>query len=243
MALHCMLLGSFAQNSRPQVLDAPGTVLVTLTEKGAPQGSAPDGAEKEIPEKKSAAKKLPVKINEDKKPAKAPRPEKKVARDIKIAQAAEVRAETSPQKEAAKEEYAAPPGEEPAELAETETGKEKGKEENAAQSMEASAAKAGADALGASGGAAVPARAHRVPKPKYPRAARMKRQEGTVVFEITVTEKGEPSQIKIVSSSGYERLDKEALAAVSAGSFIPAEKNGRAIASVMALKIRFSLED
>lgn len=86
-------------------------------------------------------------------------------------------------------------------------------------------------------------KAHKIPKPKYPRKSRINGEEGVVTIELIVTEIGKAKEAKVVNSSGFEALDKEALAIIPKSQFIPAKINGIAVASVMRLKIRFSLED
>ncbi len=85
--------------------------------------------------------------------------------------------------------------------------------------------------------------AHKIPKPKYPRKSRINGEEGVVTIELIVTEIGKAKDAKVIYSSGFEALDKEALAVIPKSEFIPAKINGIAVASVMRLKIRFSLED
>lgn len=113
---------------------------------------------------------------------------------------------------------------------------------NQRQSMPETDPKIGADILG-KGQNQTPAKAHKIPKPKYPRSSRAKGEEGTVTLQITVTDKGLAEKAEIILSSGYPKLDREALAVIPTASFIPAEKNGVAVKSVMTLKIKFTLED
>jgi serine/threonine-protein kinase len=59
----------------------------------------------------------------------------------------------------------------------------------------------------------------------YPKLARKLRLQGTVTLEMTVTERGEPADLRVVESAG-ETLDDAALTAVRTWRYTPAEKNG-----------------
>jgi TonB family protein len=59
----------------------------------------------------------------------------------------------------------------------------------------------------------------------YPDAARKLKLRGTVAVEMTVTEQGEPAELRVVESAG-EILDNAVLAAVKDWRYTPAQKNG-----------------
>jgi serine/threonine-protein kinase len=59
----------------------------------------------------------------------------------------------------------------------------------------------------------------------FPKLARKHRLRGTVTVEMTVTERGEPADLRVVESAG-ETLDDAVLAAVRTWRYTPAEKNG-----------------
>jgi serine/threonine-protein kinase len=59
----------------------------------------------------------------------------------------------------------------------------------------------------------------------YPEAARKLKLRGTVAVEMTVTEQGEPAELRVVESAG-EILDGAVLAAVRDWRYTPAQKNG-----------------
>jgi TonB family protein len=59
----------------------------------------------------------------------------------------------------------------------------------------------------------------------YPEAARKLKLRGTVAVEMTVTEQGEPAELRVVESAG-EILDGAVLAAVRDWRYSPAQKNG-----------------
>lgn len=65
--------------------------------------------------------------------------------------------------------------------------------------------------------------------PVYPKQSRRLREQGKVLFEILVTEKGIVGEIKLKRSSGHKRLDDAALQTIKHWKFIPANRNGKPI--------------
>jgi TonB family protein len=59
----------------------------------------------------------------------------------------------------------------------------------------------------------------------YPESAQALKLRGRVTVEMTISERGEPSDFRVVESAG-ETLDDAVLAAVRTWRFAPAEKNG-----------------
>jgi TonB family protein len=59
----------------------------------------------------------------------------------------------------------------------------------------------------------------------YPEEAQKLKLRGTVAVEMTVTERGEPAELRVVESAG-EVLDGAVLAAVTDWRYTPAQKNG-----------------
>lgn len=82
-----------------------------------------------------------------------------------------------------------------------------------------------------------------IPKPSYPLISRRNKEEGTVVFNIYIDSKGDMLNYKIIKSSGYKRLDKQAEISLKSAKFQPALNNGEPISSEFELKITFSLKD
>lgn len=80
------------------------------------------------------------------------------------------------------------------------------------------------------------------PEPQYPRAAKRLGVQGTVVIRVTVTAKGTAEKLVIVSSSGSPLLDDAALAAVQRWTFVPAHRGNEAIAAMVDVPIRFTLQ-
>lgn len=77
--------------------------------------------------------------------------------------------------------------------------------------------------------------------PTYPRLARQRRQQGTVVIEVQLGRGGEQMAREVLQSSGVDSLDKAALAAVKNWRFLPYRENDRPHRSRVRLPIRFAL--
>ncbi|WP_153117635.1 energy transducer TonB [Rhodocyclus tenuis] len=79
------------------------------------------------------------------------------------------------------------------------------------------------------------------PPPAYPRTARERGEAGLVVLRVLVSRDGLPLDIDVQRSSGYERLDDAALAAVRHWQFLPARQGGEAVAARVLVPISFNL--
>lgn len=77
--------------------------------------------------------------------------------------------------------------------------------------------------------------------PKYPRLSRRLREQGTVLLEMLVLPDGSVAELRVKTSSGFERLDQAALDAVKSWRFFPARRGGEAIAYRYVQPIAFSL--
>lgn len=80
------------------------------------------------------------------------------------------------------------------------------------------------------------------PAPVYPPLSRRANEEGKVILRVFVEANGQPSQIEIRTSSGYGRLDKAALAAVSQWKFAPARLGNDSVGAWVLVPIVFSLQ-
>lgn len=78
-------------------------------------------------------------------------------------------------------------------------------------------------------------------KPPYPSLSRKRGEEGTVHLRVTVSPDGRPSEITVVKSSGYSRLDNAAASHVQQWRFSPAKKNGKAVSGTVIVPISFRL--
>ncbi|BBO16085.1 conserved hypothetical protein [Candidatus Brocadia pituitae] len=79
--------------------------------------------------------------------------------------------------------------------------------------------------------------------PEYPRLAKQMRQEGLVILRVEMDQKGMPVQVEIAQSSGYPLLDQAALKAVKRWRFQPGRIGDSPVKSVVAIPVRFRLED
>lgn len=81
------------------------------------------------------------------------------------------------------------------------------------------------------------------PKPVYPPLSRRLREEGKVVLRVFVEVSGSVGQVEVRSSSGFERLDKSAMAAVAQWKFKPARQGVEAVGAWVLVPIVFSVKD
>jgi len=79
------------------------------------------------------------------------------------------------------------------------------------------------------------------PAPVYPNMSRRLREVGTVQLRVRVSAAGEPLEVQLSKSSGYERLDDSARAAVQKWKFEPAKRNGSAVEAWVLVPVEFSL--
>lgn len=82
----------------------------------------------------------------------------------------------------------------------------------------------------------------REPVIRYPPQSWRLREQGVVLFEVMVDERGIPAQIKIERSSGYTRLDEAGREAVSRARFRPYTENGVPRSVVVLVPLRFALK-
>lgn len=81
----------------------------------------------------------------------------------------------------------------------------------------------------------------RNPPPAYPRLARERGEEGTVLLEVQVLVSGRCGQVNVLTSSGFSLLDQAALRAVRAWVFRPARRWGQPAAFWVEIPITFRL--
>jgi len=81
------------------------------------------------------------------------------------------------------------------------------------------------------------------PPPRYPRSARKRGYEGTVILEVLVDRDGEVEDLKLHQSSGYKVLDKAALASVRKWFFIPGRRGDEAVDMWVRVPISFRLTE
>lgn len=78
--------------------------------------------------------------------------------------------------------------------------------------------------------------------PKYPASSRRAKETGTVLLHVLINANGQVEKLSILESSGFDALDRAALAAVQDWRFSPATNNGRAIQANVKLPIVFVLK-
>lgn len=81
------------------------------------------------------------------------------------------------------------------------------------------------------------------PKPVYPPISRREREQGKVLLRVHVDAGGAADQVEMQAGSGFERLDKAAIAAVSRWRFVPARQGSEPVAAWVMVPIVFSLKD
>lgn len=79
------------------------------------------------------------------------------------------------------------------------------------------------------------------PRPRYPRTARQRGLEGTVVVTVQVSEAGEVVDAAVRTSSGHAMLDQAAMDGVLRWRFSPARRLGEPTRATIDVPIRFEL--
>lgn len=79
------------------------------------------------------------------------------------------------------------------------------------------------------------------PAPGYPAISRKLGEQGRVVFRVYVEPDGLPSDVRLQTSSGFERLDAVALAAIKRWKFVPARRGDAAVGGWVLVPLSFSL--
>lgn len=80
------------------------------------------------------------------------------------------------------------------------------------------------------------------PLPSYPRISNQLREEGTVILAVLVGVDGLPKSVEIKRSSGFDRLDQAAYAAVVKWRFVPGKRNGIVTAMPYDQPVKFYLK-
>ena len=80
------------------------------------------------------------------------------------------------------------------------------------------------------------------PPPVYPALSRRLREEGKVLLLVRVSAQGHAESVQVRQSSGFERLDDAAMAAVRQWRFVPARRGDEAIAASVVVPIVFRIE-
>jgi periplasmic protein TonB len=80
-------------------------------------------------------------------------------------------------------------------------------------------------------------------EPDYPPVSARAREEGSVLLEFTVSPEGKVVQSKVLSSSGFPRLDEAAKAAYSKCKFSPATSDGQPIQGSTKVRYNWTLTE
>jgi protein TonB len=79
------------------------------------------------------------------------------------------------------------------------------------------------------------------PPPAYPTMSREMGEEGRVVLRVFVNERGQPEEVQVRASSGFNRLDDAAKNTVRQWKFVPAKRGDTAVGAWVLVPISFSL--
>jgi protein TonB len=84
----------------------------------------------------------------------------------------------------------------------------------------------------------------RITQPEYPPASRRAGEAGTVTLQALVQADGRPSEVKVVKSSGFEKLDEAAVKEVERNwRFVPGKEDGKPVAMWHTFAVTFRLTD
>ncbi|MBU0807728.1 MAG: TonB family protein [Gammaproteobacteria bacterium] len=78
-------------------------------------------------------------------------------------------------------------------------------------------------------------------QPSYPSQARRRNQQGVVLVEVRLDERGQQRSLNVLRSSGVDSLDHAALEAVAKWRFRPETSGGQAVPSRVHIPIQFAL--
>jgi protein TonB len=80
------------------------------------------------------------------------------------------------------------------------------------------------------------------PAPNYPSVSRRLGEQGKVLLRVQVAADGKADFVTLHTSSGSNRLDQAALAAVKKWRFVPAKRGGQAVSASVVVPVSFSIE-
>ena len=84
----------------------------------------------------------------------------------------------------------------------------------------------------------------RTTQPEYPPSSRRAGEAGTVTLAAYVLESGKVGEVKIVKSSGFEKLDEAAVKEVQRNwRFVPGKEDGKPVAMWHTFNVVFKLTD
>jgi protein TonB len=80
------------------------------------------------------------------------------------------------------------------------------------------------------------------PPPEYPRLARKRGYQGTVVLDVLVDQNGKVGDLRLFTSSGHSILDRKAMASVKEWLFEPGLKGDKKLDMWVRVPVRFELK-
>ena len=80
------------------------------------------------------------------------------------------------------------------------------------------------------------------PRPSYPAISKRMGEQGKVVLRVLIGTDGLPQKVEVSTSSGFDRLDRQAQDAVMRWRFVPGKRNGVPEAMWNLVPINFVLE-
>jgi protein TonB len=81
------------------------------------------------------------------------------------------------------------------------------------------------------------------PAPEYPRLAKKRGYEGTVILEVLVTKEGKAGKVSLFQSSRYSSLDEAAVSSVRKWRFEPGKRGDNRVEMTVKIPVRFKLEE
>jgi protein TonB len=78
--------------------------------------------------------------------------------------------------------------------------------------------------------------------PVYPASSRRAGEEGTGVFRVLVSERGQPMEVQVVQSSGHPRLDQAAIDAIKRWRFAAAMNGPTPVTAYTTVRVTFRLD-
>ena len=79
--------------------------------------------------------------------------------------------------------------------------------------------------------------------PVYPAGSRRDGEQGSGMFRVLVDQNGRPTDVQVLKSSGFPRLDEAAMAAIRKWAFKPAIQNSQPVQSWTRVAVSFKLEN
>jgi periplasmic protein TonB len=79
--------------------------------------------------------------------------------------------------------------------------------------------------------------------PTYPAASRRAGEQGMGQFRVLVDEKGHPTDVQVLKSTGFPRLDQAAVEAIRKWAFKPAVQNSQPVQSWTRVQVAFQLKN